>query len=92
MKILAQECTALQTLKLWIHEKLLVAVPTSGETDAWIRATLALRVLRRFDMPALMRKHTASLQEQHLQSTSRMMALLRSPLLESDHSKLQDPP
>ena len=90
MKILAQECTALQSLKLWVEERNFAAVARSNETDAWIQEILRLRGLKDFEMPALVPKHTQYLHEQHLQSTSKVLPLLQSRLLQSNYEAPSD--
>ena len=90
MKILAQEFTALQTLKLWVEERNFAAVARSNETDAWIQEILRLRGLKDFEMPALVPKHTQYLHEQHLQCTSKVLPLLQSRLLQSNYEAPSD--
>ena len=51
MRISSQECTALQSLTLWVHGTNFTQLAISKEKDPWIKAFLPLKALEQFTTP-----------------------------------------
>jgi len=89
MKILSQECTALQSLRLWVYsdQQETEWLANAKESDPWVQATLQLTYLQNlqhFDMPVITTDTRSHATEPQPSCTANILPWLQARLVKNN--------